>query len=271
MIAAAFLRAIISSAVASPHDGTKSGIDTGRSPLDSLLHDSTMRLVGCIDHAHQHRFECTPGQAREPGTRNGELGVSPVKTARRSDLAPLNGLWTQAQYLRMTQHARLLLEFTDGCIEVLSMPTDGTRRSPGFFSWRCCRSSATSAARCAMRRCACAFATASFGNPTCCWFAMRTTAAAERISGVAPTLVMEVVSPDDPDRDLRIKPLDYAEAGIPEYWIVNPMDETVTVLVLRAGAYAEHGRFCRGQRADSVLPERLFRGCGRSLRRRLTS
>src|SRR5207247_6762550 len=36
----------------------------------------------------------------------------------------------------------------------------------------------------------------------------------------------EIVSPDDPERDLRVKRADYAEAGIPEHWIVNPADET---------------------------------------------
>ena len=50
-----------------------------------------------------------------------------------------------------------------------------------------------------------------------------------------------------------IKWFDYAEAGIPEYWIVNPLDETITVLALRDGTYAEHGVFRRGQRATSAL------------------
>ncbi len=40
------------------------------------------------------------------------------------DLAPLQGLWTQAQYFRLTDHSRRLIEFTDGSIEVLPMPTD---------------------------------------------------------------------------------------------------------------------------------------------------
>ena len=40
------------------------------------------------------------------------------------DLTPLDGIWTQAQYLRLTDHSRLLLEFTDGRIEILTMPTD---------------------------------------------------------------------------------------------------------------------------------------------------
>jgi Uma2 family endonuclease len=37
-------------------------------------------------------------------------------------------------------------------------------------------------------------------------------------------LVVEIVSPDDVERDIVIKRADYAEAGIPEYWIVNPLD-----------------------------------------------
>ena len=64
-------------------------------------------------------------------------------------------------------------------------------------------------------------------------------------------LVIEVVSPDDPSRDTQDMRLDYAEAGIPEYWIVNPLDETVTVLVLQGNAYVEHGVFHRGQQTDS--------------------
>ena len=38
-----------------------------------------------------------------------------------------------------------------------------------------------------------------------------------------------------------------------EYWIVNPLDETIAVLVLRDGAYVEHGVFARGQQATSML------------------
>src|SRR5919202_5541054 len=40
------------------------------------------------------------------------------------DLAPIQGLWTEEQYLRLTDGSRRLLEFTDGSIEVLPMPTD---------------------------------------------------------------------------------------------------------------------------------------------------
>src|SRR4051794_39396847 len=39
------------------------------------------------------------------------------------DLASLQGSWSEEQYLRLTQQTNRLLEFTDGVIEVLPMPT----------------------------------------------------------------------------------------------------------------------------------------------------
>jgi Uma2 family endonuclease len=66
-------------------------------------------------------------------------------------------------------------------------------------------------------------------------------------------LVIEIVSPDDPERDTKAKRADYAEIGILEYWIVNPLDETITVLTLADDAYADHGVFRRGEMATSAL------------------
>lgn len=66
-------------------------------------------------------------------------------------------------------------------------------------------------------------------------------------------LVVEIVSPDRPERDIEEKPHDYAESGIPEYWIVNPLDTTITVLTLDDGAYTLHGIFSRGEKATSRL------------------
>ena len=66
---------------------------------------------------------------------------------------------------------------------------------------------------------------------------------------------MEVVSPDDPKRDLVRKRREYARAGIPEYWIVNPAAEQILVLRLAGTAYVEHGVFARGTPATSALLE----------------
>lgn len=68
-------------------------------------------------------------------------------------------------------------------------------------------------------------------------------------------LVMEVVSGDASGRarDLVAKRDDYAAAGIPEYWIVDPDLHLITVLVLQGNSYLEHGIFGRGTIATSVL------------------
>jgi Uma2 family endonuclease len=70
-------------------------------------------------------------------------------------------------------------------------------------------------------------------------------------------LVMEVVNPDDPSRDNVDKKKEYAKAGIPEYWLVNPLDETVTVFVLEQGSslYQEAGVYNKGDMAVSRLLE----------------
>jgi Uma2 family endonuclease len=65
--------------------------------------------------------------------------------------------------------------------------------------------------------------------------------------------VVEIVSPDNVERATVLKRADYAEAGVPEYWIVNPDEGTITVLKLGNGVYTAHGVFGRGEAATSVL------------------
>lgn len=60
-------------------------------------------------------------------------------------------------------------------------------------------------------------------------------------TGVGADLVLEVVSPDNPERDRVRKRTDYAQAGIPEYWIVDPQQEQIAVLRLDGDQYVEYG------------------------------
>ena len=53
-----------------------------------------------------------------------------------------------------------------------------------------------------------------------------------------PDMVMEVLS-SDRRRDLVRKRQLYAEAGVPEYWIFDPRQDTATLLELRDGEYVE--------------------------------
>lgn len=61
----------------------------------------------------------------------------------------------------------------------------------------------------------------------------------------APRVVVEVVSPGkkNRDRDWIDKRRQYAERGIPEYWLIDPERQSVTVLALIEQKYVESGVF----------------------------
>jgi Uma2 family endonuclease len=53
----------------------------------------------------------------------------------------------------------------------------------------------------------------------------------------APDLVVEILSPSNSAAEMSRKLELYREAGIREYWLVNPEDETVTAHLLKDGKY----------------------------------
>ena len=53
----------------------------------------------------------------------------------------------------------------------------------------------------------------------------------------APSLVVEVISPSSPNFDRTTKKQAYQLAGIPEYWIVDPIERTVEQFALKDGRY----------------------------------
>lgn len=71
-----------------------------------------------------------------------------------------------------------------------------------------------------------------------------------------PDLLIEILSPSTAGRDVRDKFDLYARYGGREYWLVDPVAETVEVYVLRDDVYALLGRFQQGEHvASEVLPE----------------
>jgi Uma2 family endonuclease len=48
----------------------------------------------------------------------------------------------------------------------------------------------------------------------------------------APDLIVEILSPSTGSKDLKDKKKVYEFAGVPEYWIVHPQDQTVLVYIL---------------------------------------
>jgi Uma2 family endonuclease len=169
------------------------------------------------------------------------------------DLKPLQGLWTEQLYLKLTDQTNQLIEFSDGEIEVLPMPTRRhqvvlallyelfvavVRPQGGLVLF--------SALRMQIRP-------AKYREPDLLLLLDRNDSRNQDAFWLGADLVIEIVSPDDPERDTITKRVDYAEANIPEYWIVNPLTETITVLTLTNGHYVEHGIFQRGGQASSQL------------------
>jgi Uma2 family endonuclease len=54
-----------------------------------------------------------------------------------------------------------------------------------------------------------------------------------------PLLVVEIVSPNQENRDYRYKRSEYAARGIMEYWIVDPISQKLTILQWVEGFYDE--------------------------------
>jgi Uma2 family endonuclease len=169
------------------------------------------------------------------------------------DLRPIQGLWTEEQYLAMTDHSRRLLEFEDGTIEVLPMPTDKHQAISQFvflallaFIQRIGGKVQYAPLRLQIRP-------GKHREPDILLVQDANDPRRQNQYWLGADLVVEIVSPDDPERDTKIKRADYAEASIPEYWIVDPEHESITVLRLDDGAYTEYGSFHRGETANSVL------------------
>ena len=168
-----------------------------------------------------------------------------------ADSTALQGFWTQAQYLELTNQSNRLLEFTDGRIKVLPPPTQRHQAISQFLFlalYPFVRGIGGKVFYAPLRL---RIREGKFREPDLLLVTDADDPRCRNDYWLGADLVMEVISPDSPDRDLIDKRRDYAEAGIPEYWIVNPVADTVTVLILSDGEYGEHGVFRPGQQANS--------------------
>lgn len=169
-----------------------------------------------------------------------------------AELLPAQGEWEESSYLWLTDRSRRLVEFDNHRIEVLPMPTDRHQSAAaalfailaGYFQ---ARGGKALFAPLRIR-----LAEGLYREPDLVALASATDPRRADRYWHGADLVVEVVSPDDPERDLVVKRREYAEAGINEYWIVDPRSETITVLALDGGSYRVHGHFGRGDTASSA-------------------
>ncbi len=176
-------------------------------------------------------------------------------TSLLNDILPPQGAWSDDAYLWLTDHSNRLIELTDGYIQELPMPTSSHQLVLLFLydllrAYLKPRGVVVVVAPLRMR-----IRAGKFREPDLLLLLDRNDNRFQDRYWLGADLVVEVVSPDNPGRDLVDKRVDYAEAGIPEYWIADPRDETITVLTLTGGTYAERGVYARGGSAVSPLLE----------------
>ena len=183
----------------------------------------------------------------------------PNRTSQRDlddvvlQLLPRQGSWSEAQYLWLTDHTNRLVEFTDGYIEVLPMPTQKHQAISQVLLLALHPYVQRIGGRVFYGPLRLRVREDKYREPDLLLLLDADDPRGQDRYWLGADLVVEIVSPDNPDRDLVEKRRDYAEANIPEYWIVDPRSETIVVLRLQDGAYVEHGVFGRGARATSAL------------------
>lgn len=180
------------------------------------------------------------------------FGVEPAWDVAK--LFPDQGAWSEEEYLMLPGNR--LVEYSQGLIEVLPMPSHAHqlilvflyRAIYSFLSDRQAGTVLVAPLRVMLWA-------GKFREPDLVVMLHRNRHRIHEQYWDGADLVMEVVSPDDPLRDLETKRREYAQAGIAEYWVVNPIDQTITVFALPAGAerYAVHGVYTAGSVAESVL------------------
>jgi Uma2 family endonuclease len=68
-----------------------------------------------------------------------------------------------------------------------------------------------------------------------------------------PDLIIEILSPSNWLYDRREKLQVYQEAGVLEYWIVDPRAEIIEICILEQGIYRLAGQYGRGAVASSLV------------------
>ena len=167
-------------------------------------------------------------------------------------MLPVQGSWSEEDFLKF--HTNRMAELVDGRLEILPMPTLKHQRILrwllGMFEAAAPGGSITLFAPLPTR-----LFPGTIREPDLLYIAPENAPGPNVDYPTHIDLALEIVSPgkDARQRDYEDKRRDYARAGISEYWIVDPLENQVTVLVLRDSVYLEHGVFRIGDVASGLL------------------
>ena len=166
---------------------------------------------------------------------------------RIATLFRYQGAWSEQEYLALDTNRRV--EFDNGFVEVHDAPTDQHQAIISYFIsiLRALAKQIGGVERPAGLRLR--LWDQKYREPDIVFLRDRNSSLRHENYWDGADLAIEIVSAslEDRERDLLTKRIEYAQAGIQEYWIVDPEKETVTVLNLTDDVYTESGVFVRGE------------------------
>lgn len=169
-------------------------------------------------------------------------------------LFPNQGQWGEGDYLDLTHITNRLVEFSNGCIEILPTPKTSHQLIVQYLSnllLRFVTPRQLGVALFAPLRVR--LAQGAFREPDVVFMAAENAGRMGEDYWDGADLVMEVVSDENRNHDFVTKRAEYAAARIPEYWIIDARDKRVLVLTLRGASYECHIEAVPGQLADSLI------------------
>jgi Uma2 family endonuclease len=169
-----------------------------------------------------------------------------------AQLFPPQGEWSEEDYLTLATNR--LVEYSHGRVEVLVMPTE---LHQDLLLWlyevlqRFVSTHKLGKVMLAPRPVQ--LWPGKFREPDILFMLAENSNRRTQAYWIGADLVMEIISPEDRRRDEIDKRHEYAQANIPEYWLIDPERRTVVVLCLEGNRYQEHGVFSLGEQAASRL------------------
>jgi len=144
------------------------------------------------------------------------------------EILPPQGTWSEEEYLVLTDHRSRLVEFTDGFLEVLPMPTDKHQAILGFLYLAFLNFMEPRGGKVRFSPLRLRIRPGKFREPDLLLLLSTADSRRQNRFWLGADLALEVVSEEKPERDLVEKRGDYAEGRVPEYWLVNPQSEAAS-------------------------------------------
>ncbi|MEQ1826903.1 MAG: Uma2 family endonuclease [Pirellula sp.] len=172
-------------------------------------------------------------------------------------LLPLQGRWSEEDFLKF--HSTQMAELTNGRLEILPMPNLKHQRLLKMML-RLLEAAAPPQSLVLFAPLPTKLFPGTIREPDLLYISQDNLPPPDAEYPSKIDLAMEIVSDgtEARKRDYEDKRLDYAKAGVAEYWIVDPLDQAVTVLALAGKQYIEHGRFVSGETASGKLLSNLM-------------